>query len=376
MNQRASILIIDDNPNNLRLLTQMLVDRDYKVRAVISGERALAAIQSALPDLILLDIMMPDMDGYEVCDRLKRNPATSDIPVIFISALGDAEGKVKAFQSGGVDYVTKPFQISEVLARVETHLALQRLRTDLQAANRELAKRLDELDRVNLELQGRNEELAAYDRSVSHDLKNPVGYILTSTEWLADEYSELSSQEIGSILRNVARSAHKANSIIESLLLLAQPQKIQCASIDMEAVVDTVLDGLQTAIRDSKAEISRSTSWPSALGQIALVERVWDNYLSNAIKYGGTPPRLEIGAGTQPDGWVRFWVRDHGPGLSEGEQKSLFTAFKRLASGKVEGHGLGLSIARRIVERMGGQVGVESSRGSGSTFYFTLPAAP
>jgi PleD family two-component response regulator len=149
----GDILIVDDTPANLRLLSQMLAERGHRVRPVLSGPQALMAAQAAPPDLILLDIRMPDMDGYEVCQRLKADECTRDIPVLFISALSETEDKVKAFTAGGVDYVTKPFQAAEVLARVQTHLALRTLYRQLQTANRTLEER-------NLELEVRYAELA------------------------------------------------------------------------------------------------------------------------------------------------------------------------------------------------------------------------
>ncbi len=149
----GDILIVDDTPANLRLLSGMLGKQGYKMRLAPNGKLALKSAKSAPPDLILLDIKMPGMNGYEVCEQLKADPRTCDIPIIFISALDQAENKVKAFTAGGVDYVTKPFQLEEVLARVETHLALRQLHRRLQAANVELARRLEELEIRNEELQ-------------------------------------------------------------------------------------------------------------------------------------------------------------------------------------------------------------------------------
>jgi len=151
-NTPGDILIVDDTPANLHLLSQMLAERGHKVRPVLSGPQALTAAQAAPPDLMLLDIRMPDMDGYEVCQRLKAGERTRDIPVLFISVLSETEDKVKAFTAGGVDYITKPFQAEEVLARVQTHLALRTLQRQLQTANRTLEER-------NLELEARNAEL-------------------------------------------------------------------------------------------------------------------------------------------------------------------------------------------------------------------------
>ncbi len=144
----GDILIVDDKPANLRLLSQMLLEHGHTVRAVINGARALASVRTALPDLILLDIKMPEMNGYEACKRLKADPQTRDVPVIFISALGETEDKVKAFTAGGVDYITKPFQIEEVLARVEIHLGLRNLQKKLERTNEDLAQQRDTLDTV------------------------------------------------------------------------------------------------------------------------------------------------------------------------------------------------------------------------------------
>jgi sigma-B regulation protein RsbU (phosphoserine phosphatase) len=144
----GDLLLVDDMPANLRLLSQMLSERGYRVRAVTSGSRALAAAGAAPPDLILLDIKMPQLDGYEVCKRLKEEPQTRDIPIIFLSALDQTEDKVKAFAAGGVDYITKPFQMEEVLARVQTHLALRALQKQLQDANRRFAEELDLAGRI------------------------------------------------------------------------------------------------------------------------------------------------------------------------------------------------------------------------------------
>jgi signal transduction histidine kinase len=380
MTHKADILLVDDNPVNLRLLSQMLTARDYQVRSVTDGGRALESARSKPTDVILLDVMMPDIDGYEICSRLKADEATADIPVIFISALGDAEDKVRAFEVGGVDYITKPLQIEEILARLETHLSLQRLQRELRAANRELSKRLDELDEANAKLQAQNEALVAYDRSVSHDLKNPIGFIATTAELLVESFDRLDEEELRYLLANVARRAYKANSIVESLLLLAQPGAVECKPLDMSEVVASAVDGLHTMIQEYGAHIQIPNTFPAACGQTAFVERVWDNYISNAIKYGGDPPRVRIGGDPLDNGWVRFWVEDNGTGVKPEDRTRIFDAFTRYSDGRVEGHGLGLSIAKRIVQKMGGEVGIEDAHelgpdadGRGSRFSFTLP---
>jgi signal transduction histidine kinase len=369
----SDILIVDDTPANLRLLSQMLTERGYKVRAVLSGPQALMAAQAAPPDLILLDIRMPEMDGYEVCQRLKTGEQTRDIPVLFISALSETEDKIKAFTAGGVDYITKPFQFEEVLARVQTHLALRNLHRQLQAANAELARQIDEL-------RARNEELDAFAHTVAHDLKNPLNQIVGYAEMLEQYYATLSSVERMKSVGGIARSGRKMNSIIEELLLLAGVRKteVRLVPVDMGQTIAQVQQRLTHLIKEYQAEIVLPAAWPTALGYAPWIEEIWVNYLSNGCKYGGTPPRLELGGDALPDGRARFWVRDNGDGLTSEEQSRLFTPFTRLDQARTRGYGLGLSIARRIAEKLGGQVGVESdgAPGQGSTFYFTLPAAP
>lgn len=164
--KKGDVMIVDDTPANLNLLFEILVTYGYKVRPFPNGVLALQAIQAMLPDLILLDIKMPELDGYEVCARLKADPATRDIPVIFISALDELKDKVKGFKVGGVDYITKPFQMAEVLARVQTHLTIRCLQTELQVANKKLAEQLHESERLNAELHERNEELQESLRTI------------------------------------------------------------------------------------------------------------------------------------------------------------------------------------------------------------------
>ncbi|MCX7680405.1 MAG: hybrid sensor histidine kinase/response regulator [Anaerolineae bacterium] len=367
----GDILIVDDMPANLRLLAQILTEHGYKVRPVRSGHHALKAAQAAPPDLILLDIVMPDMDGYEVCQHLKADERTRDIPILFISALGETEDKVRAFAAGGVDYVPKPFQPAEVLARVRTHLALRNLTRQLQEANAELARRVQEL-------QERNEELDAFAHTVAHDIKSPLTIIAGYAELLDDGVPESTRKEYLQILRH---GANRLVNIVDGLLLLASVRKLEILPepLDMERIVNDACARLAHVIQEYQAEIVRPPQWPAAVGYAPWVEEVWVNYISNGCKYGGTPPRLELGysmLGAEAE--ITFWVRDNGDGISPDDQARLFVPFTRLNQVSVKGHGLGLSIVRRIVEKLGGRVGVESAGvpGEGSLFYFTLPAAP
>jgi signal transduction histidine kinase len=360
---KAELLIVDDTLENLRLLSQMLSEEGYRVETASSGARALATAQANPPDLVLLDIRMPEMDGYEVCEGLKADERTRDIPIIFLSALDETDDKVKAFTSGGVDYIIKPFQFEEVLARVEIHIALMNLQRQLQQANRELQKRLEELD--------------AFAHTVAHDLKNPLTRIIGYAELLEGEFDTLPEEDLHGFVGIIARGGRKMENIINELLLLASVREgeVESQPLDMSDIVDEAQRRLSHMIEGSKVRIILPESWPAALGHGPWVEEVWLNYISNAIKYSGREPRLELGGAVEPGGAARFWVRDNGPGLSEEDQGRLFAPFTRLHQVRAEGHGLGLSIVRRIVDKLGGQAGVESKVGKGSVFYFTLPSA-
>ncbi|MBN1311965.1 MAG: HAMP domain-containing histidine kinase, partial [Anaerolineae bacterium] len=175
----------------------------------------------------------------------------------------------------------------------------------------------------------------------------------------------------------IARNSSKMIDIIDALLLIArvrEEKEVVTEHPDMAAIVSEVLSRLSNDITVSQAQISVPDRWPDVLGYSPWIEEVWVNYISNAIKYGGIPPRIELGATEQPDGYVRFWIKDNGSGISQEDQSRLFTQFTRLDEAKAEGHGLGLSIVQRIVEKLDGKVGVESAVGQGSTFFFTLPA--
>ncbi len=567
MARSATLLIVDDSHTSLSMLTHVLSQQGYQVRISHNGRSALAMVQDQPPDLILLDIMMPDMDGYQVCAALKADERTKDIPVIFISAAAEVFDRVQAFSVGGVDYIPKPFRVAEVLARVETHLALRNFRAKLEEQNAQLRKTVTEYqqaeqtlrqyterlrimreidqailagrspesiavaaigrirhlmpcqratvveltsdDRVNrlaaessgeiplrlnvsmyqdifnemslrdglvhgvedlesrprlsswqqrlyeegvrsyliiplyvhseligalhldanrpqafsaeqidmlieitvllavgirqirlyeqsqqeiaarkqaeeslreyaMELEARNVELDTFAHTVAHDLKNPLTTILGFSTMLEAHYSRMDENVALDSLQMISQTARKMNSILKELLLFASVRRLDDVAIevlDMAPIVAEAKDRLEGMAVEHEADLIEPEDgrWPAALGYGPWIEEVWTNYISNAIQYGGRPPRVELGAAPQADGTVRFWVRDNGPGLTLEEQERLFTPFTRLDQVRTKGHGLGLSIAKRIVEKLEGQVGVESQVGQGSTFWFVLP---
>ena len=244
---------------------------------------------------------------------------------------------------------------------------------------RHLSVSKEKLQQSTIELQAHIEELDAFSHTVAHDLKSPLARIVTAAEMLDIYYDSLSEQERRQGLAIVSGTASKMNDIIDGLLLLAQIRRedVSSAPLKMADIVAEVQQRLAHLIKEHECEIILPDTWPVALGYSQWIEEVWANYLSNAIKYGGRPPRVELGATPQANGAIRFWVRDNGPGLTPKDQARLFTPFSKIGRSHAEGHGLGLSIARRIIEKLGGQVGVESNGipGQGSLFFFTLPGA-
>ncbi|OQY46459.1 MAG: hypothetical protein B6242_07690 [Anaerolineaceae bacterium 4572_78] len=352
----TNVLIVDDTPANLRLLAEILADAGYIVHPITNARQALSAIQHELPDIVLLDVMMPEMNGYELCKQLKSNELTKNIPVIFISVLDRIFDKVNAFSIGGVDYITKPFHADEVLARVRTHLTIRDLQKKLES---EIA------------------ELTTFNHTVAHDLKNPVSGIISILRVLIDEFLNMSDDEKLESLKVALEGGEKIFHIIDELLLLSgiHHQEIVMEPLNMKAIISEVQNRLHVMTNENGAEIMFPKKWPVAIGYAPWVEQIWVNYISNGLKYGGDPPRLLLGATPKSDGFTYFWVRDNGKGLTPEEQSYLFTEFSKLKRTRIEGHGLGLSIVQRIAQKLGGEAGVKSKKGEGSLFYFTLQTA-
>ena len=242
------------------------------------------------------------------------------------------------------------------------------------------ARLVEALRQQTDELQARNEELDAFAHTVAHDLKTPLSPVIGLAELLTKRRAKMSEEAVADSLTTIARSSRKMNNIVDELLLLAtiHDTEVEMNLLEMSTVIGEVRHRLAHHIKERQAKITLPTEWPKAIGYAPWIEEVWANYISNAIKYGGTPPHIEIGGELQNNGLVRYWVRDNGDGLTDVEQSRLFAPFARVKKTKASGHGLGLSIVRRIVEKLGGECGVESEAipGQGCTFYFTLPAKP
>lgn len=359
---KGDILIVDDTPDNLRLLSAMLTRQGFEVRKALNGNMAIASVQADLPDLVLLDIKMPEMNGYDVCQHLKADPKTQEVPVIFISALDDALDKVKAFAAGGADYVTKPFQEAEVLARIEHQLNLRRLQKQLLAQNEELARS--------------NWELEQFAHVVSHDLQQPLQSITGFAKLIALKYQASLDETTQDYLRRIVDAGSRMQRLIQDLLTYAQvgQQSQELEWVDCNLILKQVLNNLELAISEKQVDLSYP-ELPNVMGNEIYLIQLFQNLISNAIKFTHptTTPQIKISVQAQSGEWL-FSIRDNGIGMAPENLKRIFEAFQRLHSAKqYAGTGIGLTTCKKIVEKHGGQIWVESELNVGTTFYFTLP---
>jgi signal transduction histidine kinase len=372
---KGKVLIVDDIPSSLRLLSQVLQDRGYETINALSGEIALSQVNLAIPDVILLDIMMPEMSGYEVCHQLKSNPNTADIPIIFLTAVTDLPEKIQAFKVGGDDYVTKPFYVQEVLLRIEHQLTLKRQQK--------------QLNYLNQQLRQSNEELAQFASVVSHELQSPLQTMIGLLGLLLAK-SERFDNKTKKYLNYIAKASEQMHHLISDLLTYSRIEHIdpELELVDCQAAIAQVLHNLQGAIAETGAVIcigsnpgssqSQSTILPITLGKIVQLEQVFQNLIENAIKFAcpNIPPQIQIAYQADANGELIFSIHDNGIGIDPANFERIFQGFQRIETVKIyPGTGLGLSICKKIIERHGGKIWVESELGCGSTFYFTLPTS-
>jgi two-component system, sensor histidine kinase and response regulator len=226
-------------------------------------------------------------------------------------------------------------------------------------------------------LEARNRELSAYDHTVAHNLKDPLSVILATADAIF-HITDLTPEELRAYLMQIHSTAQSMDEMIDNMLLLSELGEVEppVGPLNMAEIVSRVRLRMVYQVEQHRARIHYPVTWPIAVGYAPWVEEVWANLISNAIKYGGRPPEIGLGASVRRDGTAMFWVRDNGAGLSEEAQAAMFRPFSQLGPVRTPGHGLGLAIVKRIVERLGGQVGLESQPGRGSRFSFTLPAQP
>jgi two-component system, sensor histidine kinase and response regulator len=359
----GSILVVDDTAENLRLLANMLGDKGFEVRPVTSGRLALQAAERSAPDLVLLDINMPEMDGYEVCRKLKENERLREIPVIFLTALTETADKLKAFNMGGVDYISKPFQIDEVLARVKVHLALRR-------AQRELASNYDRL----LELEKVRDHLV---HLMVHDMRSPLMVIMSNLELIRMMLGDDVSADVASGFDGAASGIKTLTDMTNDLLDVSKMEEgkltLKLESCDVLGLARDVAKGISMLDSNRRITIDQDGSVLASCDS-GVVRRIFQNLMSNAIKHtpDGTSVRvtaIETGA------TVRVSVIDKGQGVPVEAREKIFEKFGAVQTRqdrKYHSVGLGLAFCKLAVQAHGGKIGVDQADGGGSVFWFEL----
>ncbi len=368
----SNILVVDDTPDNLRLLSAMLSEQGYKVRKALNGKTALNTIYQVPPDLILLDINMPSINGYEVCKNLKADVKTKDIPVIFISALDDVLDKVKAFEVGGVDYITKPFQAEEVIARIENQLTIQRQKKQLQQEIKEREKT--------------EQTLRIYLHAVSHDLRNPVlGFSMILRNFLQQkkESIEISRKVLEQMSKSCDRQLNLINSLVESQQFEMGGINLNLKPLNLGKLSEQLAREWQPMLAEKQALLS--LDMPQDLPLVnADSDRLWrvlENLMANALKHNepGVQLTLKIDIiGQEKEDLapqkIRCSLEDNGVGINPELAGTLFERYQRgEGAKKTLGLGLGLYLCRKIIEAHGGKIGVVTEPGQGAKFWFTLP---
>lgn len=419
MSYSPDILIVDDTPDNIRFLSSLLQDQGYKVRKAINGKMALTAVQAALPDLILLDINMPGMTGYEVCEYLKQDAQTRSVPVIFLSALDDVEDKVKAFQVGGADYITKPFQFEEVLVRICNQLTIQRLQGELRSQNGQLEETLSELKKTQAQLIQKEKmlSLGQLAAGMAHEINNPINFISANLKfvnqyikdlqgvinlyqkeypnpaaYIQEELQAIDIEFVMSDLQKITGSMQvgvdRIHAIVLALRIFSRLGESDLKPVNIHEGIDSTLILLQSRLEPSEKRgeikiIKNYGNFPAVTCYASQINQVFINLLNNAID------ALEFGTGkefpppTEPTIWIGteltksttliVRIKDNGAGISEKVKSRLFDPFFTTKSvGK--GSGLGLSTSYQIVvEKHKGQLTCESSPGRGAEFTIEIP---
>lgn len=355
-----NILIVDDIPDNLRVLGGILKEEGYKIRPVLNGELALQVAEKEKPDLILLDIMMPGMDGYEVCRRLKANTGLKDIPVIFISALSDIADLVKAFESGGVDYIIKPFQAAEVAVRVATHLRICQQSNEL----RELNATKDKFFSI-----------------IAHDLRGPIGSILSISEAISEK-GQVDEDTLYSFLEMQKELSKETIQLLENLLIWARSNtnriEYEPELLDLNILIRESIEGANVQAMNKNISILDSSVAPcQVFADENMIRLIFRNLLTNAIKFTPHGGNISILANSGTNHEVIVSIKDTGIGIPSDMLKNLFKiemSSKRYGTDGEASNGLGLLLCKEFVEKHKGKIWVESEEDKGSVFSFSIPA--
>jgi len=393
----ATVLVVDDNPVNLKLLNHTLSSAGYKVKMEVNGLNVIPQVKNSMPDLILLDIMLPNISGFEICEQLQADTLTQSIPIIFMTALSDTVDKVKGLSLGAVDYITKPFQKEELLARVRTHLHLKRLIESLETQNQELrqltqrnedlenrvAERTAELKQALKKEKELNQLKSRFITIASHEFRTPLAIIASSSGILQKFSDRLNEERKQEHLQTIQHTIKHITQILDDVLMInrAEADKIEL-HLEAADIVDFCYH-LQSAIAESNnqhtinfsVDLGQETITNSLIIQFdkKLLQQIITNLLNNAIKYSPNHNLVNFSL-TKADDKIIFKISDHGIGIPEADQDNLFASFHRGSNvGNIAGTGLGLSIVKKCVDLHQGEINIDSQIGKGTTVTITIP---
>jgi two-component system sensor histidine kinase/response regulator len=384
---KATILIVDDNPTNLGVFFEYLEESGFEVSVARSGEGAIRQLAHFHPDLILLDVMMPGMDGFETCRRLKKDEAIQDIPVIFMTALSDSVDKVKGFLAGGADYITKPFHYEEVLVRVTAHLTIRKLQYQLKEQNALLEEKNAMIEEQKVLLKEKDEQLRKINAHkeklfsfISQDLQSPLNRLLGFARLIIENVDDYSKEEIKGNIRRLQTSAEQLYASHENLLTWVTVQrgtlKYYPESVDIQEIAVYYVLLFTPNAEEKRITLTSSIREPMfAYADYKMVNTVVQNLVSNALKFTNSNGSITIEA-RQTENVIEISVSDTGTGIREEDLPYLFqieTTSQNKGTTGEEKTGLGLIICKELVEKNGGKIWCESEIGKGTTFTFTLP---
>lgn len=365
-NNKSYILIVDDQPQNIQLIGTLLRPY-YQLSVTDDGYKAISIAKSKLPDLILLDVMMPEISGYEVCEELKKDPSTKDIPIIFLTAKHESEDIVKGFKLGAVDYIIKPFNKDEILVRISTHLRLK-------ASEKMLIQKNEELELLNSQKD-------KFFSIIAHDLRGPLAGLVGLSEILNNELTKLPQEEALELISSMRDSADKLSKLLDNLLQWSRVQiglvKYTPVSVNLAALLNQNIDLLTETANRKEIKITNETSENIRTDiDINMFNTIIRNFLTNAIKFSFRKGTVKIKTDLKDSGEITISVTDSGTGISKENIDKLFKINEKVFAQGTEGEpstGLGLLLCKDLAEKMGGSIEVISEPGKGSTFSVSIP---
>lgn len=370
--KQATVMVVDDTPANLQLLNEILHTAGYRSLAFPKARLAIAAAKANPPDLFLLDIMMPKCDGFELCKLLKKEKRLKSVPVIFISALQDSKHKVEAFTRGGVDYITKPFEETEVLARVGTHLQIARQRQSLEAGKRELELSYQALRRVEAQRDNLIHMLV-------HDMQSPLLGIKGFAELCYREAVDNDLERLAKFSARINQASEHLQAMVSNMLDISRMESaslpLEISPWQLDELANEVVTALEPIAEQRILSVERTEHPVTVFCDPKISRRIIQNMLANAIKFTRRDGEISL-VFFHNANQAGMRIIDNGPGIAHADQARIFDKYVQLKEGrkhKRQSSGLGLAFCKMAVLAQQGEIGVESDGASGTTFWFSLP---